>query len=420
MPATTTAPLGRGFAFLLIGQFVTTVGNQVQDVATMLWLKDLTGSAALMGTALLLTNLPEAVLAPLGGRIADRAGRRRTMIVADLLAAAAIALAVALAWSGAGAAAMVAALCAGNLIVGITSAASGPASSALIPDLVAEDRLGRANAAHQTAGTTARLLGQGLAGLLYGTLGAVWALAINAVSFAASAASALPIREPARAPVPAEGNLLMETIRGVIRVVRRPDLRRLLAFILVFHLCLSVLPVTLPFHAERALGLASSWTGFLIAAYSGGILLGFALAGTLRVEKGLGPVAAGGLAVGLLFAVLAFAPTVWAAVPALIGIGAGIGFIIVNVITALQAAAGAEERGVTMGAAQAVGGTTLPVGMALTGVLIDAAGAAGLPPLAVTGGILSLAGLAAALLALTALARLRCPAKSHPAAVRAE
>ena len=77
-------------ALLLQGQFVTNLGNHIQDMAVLLWLKELTGSATLMGIALLLTNLPEAVLAPIGGRIADRIGSVRAMTISDMVAGTAV------------------------------------------------------------------------------------------------------------------------------------------------------------------------------------------------------------------------------------------------------------------------------------------------------------------------------------------
>lgn len=80
----------RNFLLLLQGQFVTNLGNQVYDIAMLLWLKELTGSAAVMGMAMLLTNLPEVVLAPLGGKIADRAGKVRTMVFSDLASGGAV------------------------------------------------------------------------------------------------------------------------------------------------------------------------------------------------------------------------------------------------------------------------------------------------------------------------------------------
>ena len=90
---------GRNLWLLLQGQFVTHMGNQIYDIAMLLWIKEVTGSASLMGLALLLTNLPHALLAPLGGKLADRFGGVRTMVTSDLVSALAVgAVAVSIWW----------------------------------------------------------------------------------------------------------------------------------------------------------------------------------------------------------------------------------------------------------------------------------------------------------------------------------
>ena len=57
----------KNLVLVLQGQAVSGFGNHLYDMAMLLWIKEATGSAAVMGLAMLLTHLPEAVLAPLGG-----------------------------------------------------------------------------------------------------------------------------------------------------------------------------------------------------------------------------------------------------------------------------------------------------------------------------------------------------------------
>ena len=70
--------------------------------------------------------------------------------------------------------------------------------------------------------------------------------------------------------------------RRLRRVWRERELRSLIVYIAVFHLCLSCLPVLLPFFAEAALQIPDKWFGVFIAAYTAGILLGFMSSGILR------------------------------------------------------------------------------------------------------------------------------------------
>lgn len=108
----------------------------------------------------------------------------------------------------------------------------------------------------------------------------------------------------------------------------------MLVFIAVFHLCLAALPVVLPFRVEHAMGLDGRWLGLMIAAESGGVASGV--------------------------------------------IGAGVSLVVVNVMTELQRVVPPETRGAAMGAAQALGGAGLPIGMGLVGPLLDSPVAAGM------------------------------------------
>ena len=109
-------------------------------------------------------------------------------------------------------------------------------------------------------------------------------------------------------------------------------------------------------------------------------------------------------AVGLLFAGLALTTSIVAAALCLLGIGIGIGVVIVNLMTELQLAAPEGELGGVMGAAQAIGGSSLPLGMALTGLLHDGWLQLGASHMEAVRYILLIAAVVAMVAAVTALA----------------
>ncbi len=384
---------------LLQGQFVTHMGNQIYDIAMLLWIKEVTGSASLMGLALLLTSLPRALLGPLGGKLADRFGSVRTMVIADLVSTLAVGLVALSIWWRAEPFVMVLALGAGNLVLGVASACFDPAVLSLIPVLTPGPRLAKGNAAHQSSRIGGQILGQGLAGMLFSALGAAGAFFLNALSFFISALTEAGIRVPGggsgRRSAPAGRSLLRETVAMLRGVLRQPDLRALLLYIAAFHLCLSCLPVLLPFYAEHALLLSDRWFGFFIAAYTVGIMVGFAVAGSLPPPASrFRLVAVVGVVVGALFGATALARSFLLAWPLLLGIGVGIGIIIVNLMTELQIRSPEGDRGGIMGAAEAVGGTSFPLGMALTGILLDGMSRQGLSYAASTRTILGISAVA--------------------------
>jgi DHA3 family macrolide efflux protein-like MFS transporter len=398
----------RNFWLLIQGQLVTHLGNQVYDIAMMLWIKEVTGSASLMGLLLLLTNLPQALLAPLGGTLADRLGGVRTMVTADLVSAVAIGAVAWTVWWRAAPVVIIAVLCVGNVVLGLAGACFNPAVLALVPELAPGPDLARGNAAHQSSRMGGQILGQGLGGVLFAALGAAGAFFINALSFAFSALTEAAIRvrggrKRAR-PVGAGGSLLRETAVLVRGVLGQRDLRALLLYIAAFHLCLSCLPVLLPFYAEHVLSLADWWFGFFIAAYTIGIMVGFAVAGALGSPGSrFHLVARVGAVVGLLFGAAALSRSFLLAWAILLGIGIGIGVIIVHLMTELQTRAPEQDRGGIMGAAEAIGGTSFPLGMVLTGILLDTMSGLGIPHAAATRAILAGSAVTCVVVAATAL-----------------
>ncbi len=386
---------------LLQGQFVTNLGNQVYDIAMLLWLKELTGSAAVMGLAMLLTNLPEALLAPLGGKIADRYGKVRTMVSADLAAGTAVALLVAMVWWRDSAIELIVALSVTNVVLGVAASCFQPAAASLVPLLVEKKDLEKGNAAHQFCGFGARAIGQGAGGLLFGALGALGAFAVNAVSFVVSAATEGFIEEPRKPAASAErGSLFQETVAMLRYVWRARKLRQLVLYIAAFHLFVACLPVSMPFYAEHVAGVPDKWFGFFVGAFTLGILAGFVVAGLVKAADRFRLIAAASAMVGVFFLMTAMVASAVLAWLALLGVGIGIGIIIVNLYTELQIQAPEAERGGIMGAAQAVGNTTFPIGMALTGVAIEVMHRGGVAYGATVSGILVVAGMASVLLGL--------------------
>jgi MFS family permease len=361
-----------------------------------------------MGLALLMSNLPEALLAPLGGTVADRFGKARTMVAADLVSGLAVGVVCATIWFGAGPSTMILTLCASNVILGIAASSFNPAVSALIPALVPREKLEKGNAQHQFSRVGGRVIGQGAGGFLFSSLGALGSFVTNALSFLVSAVSEAFIRAPE--DVPTEDrlgrSLLRETGKTLGRVWRERALRSLIIYIAVFHLCLSCLPVLLPFYAEHALRIPDTWFGLFIAAYTVGILLGFMVSGTLRPSGSrFRFIALVSGVVGLLFAGVAATSIPAIAWLLLLGIGVGIGLIIVNLMTELQLRSPEHERGGIMGVAHGAGGSSFPIGMALTGLLLDGMVGLEIPYTVSSRAILAVSATCSVLVAATALFR---------------
>ena len=75
----------RPFALLWMGQTTSRLGDSLHRIALAWWVLEKTGSAAAMGTVLVLTQIPMLIFLLIGGIVVDRFPRIRIMFIADVL-----------------------------------------------------------------------------------------------------------------------------------------------------------------------------------------------------------------------------------------------------------------------------------------------------------------------------------------------
>ena len=131
-----------------------------------------------------------------GGVVADRLPRRRVMVAADLLRVATQGAMAALLVAGAAEVWMLALLAA---LTGVGTGFFNPASTGLLPELVPPERLQQANALRSSAVSAGEIAGPLIAGVLVAVAGAGTAIAVDAATFAVSAACLARLRVPPRA-----------------------------------------------------------------------------------------------------------------------------------------------------------------------------------------------------------------------------
>jgi DHA3 family tetracycline resistance protein-like MFS transporter len=210
----------RDFRLLFVGRSVSLVGDGAFLVALAWEAYTLSGAPTALSLIGVAMTVPTISLLLFGGVVSDRFERRTVMLMADSLRA--------LLLLGTGALALSGKLVLWQLVVIVAFYGAGqaffdPASDAILPEIVAPDQLGRANALEQVARPlTLRMLGPALGGLLVGTIGAGAAFMADGASFICSAATLwLMASTPARAQAPGvEGSTVRQVLEGFAYVRR--------------------------------------------------------------------------------------------------------------------------------------------------------------------------------------------------------
>ena len=301
-PTSRTAPRhfrpGR-FGFLWGANAASSVGDGLALVAFPLLATRLTHDPLLIAGVAVATRLPWLLLSLPLGALADRVDRRRLLMAVELTRMAVLVVLGTLIATGQ---ASIAAIYATAFALGAFQILFIGATQAVIPEMVARERLTAANGrlyAVQMGGE--QFLGPALGGLAFAAMASLPFLADGA-SFAASAALlllALPRRAQWSKPT-GRGRLTADINEGVRWFVRHRILRLTAGLIAAFAFCQSMGLAILVVYGLRVLRLSGAGFGLFMAGGAIGNLLGALLAarivrivGTGRVLVGAGLLAGG-------------------------------------------------------------------------------------------------------------------------------
>lgn len=314
------------FRRLWIAQLISLGGDWFNVVALTGLLLHLTGSNLAGGAVYAASLLPQGLLAPVAGVVADRLDRRRLMVGANL-AAAALALAM-LAVRSPGSAWLGLLAMAG---ISSTGAIFDPASRSGLPNILYGDQLGRAGVLMASTWGIMAAVGAAAGGLVAGLVGRDAAFIANAASFVVSACLILRVRGdlgPLQPPSPAErAHPVLDLKQGAAWARTDPRVAALLAQKVGWGLgtgMIGLLPVFAarvfarggPVGGGGGLGSAEASIGILYGARGLGSLLGPFLARAFVGAdlRRLFPAIAAGMGLfGLAYAVFPSAPGIWAA-----------------------------------------------------------------------------------------------------------
>ena len=272
----------RDFARLFAARLVTAFGTAMTPIALpFAVLVDLGGDASDVGLVLALGGAAQAAMQLFAGALADRGDRRRQMVGADLLAATAQGTLAALVLSGLGSVHAALAL---NVCVGIAFALHFPAGVGLVPLVVARERLQAANALLSMAQATALALGAAVGGVVAATAGAGSALAIDAVTFLASALLVAGI-QPRPQPRGESASLVRDLVEGFREFMSHTWLWTIvLQFTVMLMGWFGAWAVVGPVVAKTSLGGAAAW-GSIASAQGVGLIVGGVIALRVRFER---------------------------------------------------------------------------------------------------------------------------------------
>lgn len=351
------------FRRYFVGQTLSLIGDGLVPLTIAFAALEVAGPGAL-GLVLAANRVPIALFVLFGGVLGDRWNRSTVMVGADVLRCATQAATGLLLLSGQ---ASVLALVLLQGIAGVGTAVFTPSAQGLVPLLVPESVLQRANALLGLASNSTKLGAISAAGALVATVGPGVALLLDAATFAASACSLLLLRLPEAVRRVGRASVWGDVRDGARRVVGTPWLRTLIGYsALLQALVIGPHMVAGPLLAAQAYAGAGAWATIGVVQALGSIL-GGAVALRWQPRRPLLAALGAGLLMVPYLAVFATEGPLWLVAGLAVGVGAQGAFYLAVQATAIQRHLPEVERSRVFAWTQMGNLVLLPMSLAAAG-----------------------------------------------------
>ena len=319
-PASAWAPLSNPVFRMLWAVWLTAnVCMWMNDVAAAWLMTSLTSSPVMVALVQSASTLPVFLLGIPSGALADILDRRRYFMVTQFwVAGVAMLLAVVIASDGVTPSLLLAL----TFLNGIGLAMRWPVFAAIVPELVPRMQLPAALGLNGIAMNASRIVGPIVAGALIAGIGPTYVFVLNAL-LSLVAGFVIMRWKSERKPSALPGERFVGAIRvGVTYVWQSRRIKAVLLRVFVFFLNSTVLIALLPLEAKRLQGGGAGTFTLLLAAMGAGAIVAVVFLPRLRAALDRNQVVRDGtlLHAGATVCV-AFAPSVWLALPAMVVAG---------------------------------------------------------------------------------------------------
>ncbi len=368
------------FVFLLIANVVSRFGDAIDAIAYGWMVYELTGSKLLLGTLFAVNAIPNIILSPFAGGLADRVNKKKLMfmsyigrgIIVCILAVMYITN-ILRPWH----------LFVFTIINSSLETLMTPASMAILPLIVPKESFLSANAFTSSINTFAELIGTGLAGLIIGIWGTGGAILVDGATFFLSAMLIIFVRitvvknETSLLDIKSYGRDLKE---GITIVFKNSIIRVAILLFAIINFCLAPINVLMPVYITEILKSGPEVYSLLGMALALGTILGGILVGSFGSKFKISNLIIGGFFImGIFYSLLSVPGTVVDNKFISIGIATmcyfGMGFMIPGVIAPLKSHLMTSVEPSLLGRVVAFLGmvnlSAIPLGSALAGVLSE-------------------------------------------------
>jgi MFS transporter, DHA3 family, macrolide efflux protein len=360
---------------LWLGETISNFGDFFYDVAIMWIVFVKTGSATQTGLLLVASFLPQMLVGPFMGTLADRVNKQRLMMGASLcqgILTGTLVLLIPFGWLRIWEIYVI------TVLLSIAQLCYAPARGGIFPDLVPKDELVTANSLFTSSQQLARIIGSVSGGTVMALIGPAPGIGLDALSFFLVGffiRRLSCVSDGRDTPSSDRFSLLRDMKQGWLWLARQPVLLVLIGLGTVSNIALGPTNVLPPMFIKQALhGNAVALGGF-DAAIGAGIFVGAIVLGTLSPKRiGLFFITGIGLQ-GIAMGVVGFAPSITVACFGNFVLGIAVILASLPMSTMFQVLVPREVRGRVSSISSMMFTLSIPITYGGIGVLGDVIGA---------------------------------------------
>jgi MFS family permease len=365
--STFAALKGRNYLFYWLGLVFYVLGHRAEYMtfAWMTW--EVARDPLALGYLGFAQGVPLVLFQLFGGVLADRVNRLKLLLVTQVAIALTMTAAFALTVRGTMHLEHLLVLAA---LSGSFRAFDEPSRMALVPQLVARERLPNAIALGAIPWQAGRMIGPSITGVLIAAFGGMVGFGLAAAASYIALGLYSRLRLSSDAPAHDGRHLVTQFAEGLSYVAHNFVFASLIALALFNSLFAMSYLTVLPIFADTYFAAGSSGYGVLNAAHGVGALFASLAVATIAhlIHKKGRALLAGAICLGLVLVVFAYAPSMWVAIPLLVLVGFCNTFYLMQVSTYLQQQVPDHLRGRVM-SLYALCWNLLPLGGLLAGAL---------------------------------------------------
>ncbi|WDC84246.1 MFS transporter [Caloramator sp. mosi_1] len=264
----------KNFMLLFWGKLVSQLGDVIYNMAIGWYILTITKSATQMSFYMAFGTVVYVVLSPFGGVVADRYNRKYLIVLMDIIRGVAVATIGMLMFFNIKSISL---LYISSFILSVCGAIFVPASNSIVPNIVEEEHLTKANSMTSSINSLSNIFGLVAGGVLYALLGIKFIFLLNAVSYILSGISRMFIDYENKIDIneEKEKRFIKELLETFIYIKhQRPVFVVILMATLLNFILVPVFAVYLPYIFNQIVKTSALEYSYVGASESIGFLLG--------------------------------------------------------------------------------------------------------------------------------------------------